>query len=353
MKNLFKRSNSREITDERIGPLLGEALGSLPENGECPLPEDIAALSENKIAGEERERLLLHLADCDRCRAAYSMVCEMIPVEEPAANTDFKWQARRLVPLAAAAGLILVIVSWPFLTHREVGINETVSPYIQKPAAIEPEKPATPAPKAGGTSQVTKEETKVITPEPEAQIPPKKGMVIAPPPKTQAVPNPVTKAVSPAVPMPAKEIESADATSKSMEAPKQAEGFEPHIIAAPITKAAEPPTETVNHHKLVEIDKEQRLSLSKADSTTSDKNKIEGIFNDLKLDTCGFPLQDINKVVVQWVKVPRYRKQAAVTESRGQDNAHADISLEEGGVLKIVVQENILRRPPAINAVGC
>ena len=367
MKNLFKRADGQKITDERIGPLLGEALGSLQENGECPVPADFAALSESKIAGEERERLLLHLAGCDKCRAAYSMVCEMAPGEEAAARTDLRWQARRLVPLAAAAGLILIIVSWPLLTHRE---------------SILEEGPATT------TRTLAKEKME------SARIA-----------AATDVPSPVTQAVRPEVPTPAKESASANAASKAMESPKlmvspaaeaprpaaqaeskhaapdgeggylglsheapeahkQVDEFEPHFIAAPITKTTEAPQEPSNLHRRVEIDEGQRLRLSKADAATFDKAKIEGIFKDLKLDTCGFPLQDINKVVVQWTGSPRRSGKLAVSESGesaagiqpgAREKVQANISLEDGGVLTIDVQGTPLLRKNrgAKIPVGC
>jgi hypothetical protein len=374
MNNIFKRADGLKVDDERMGPLLGEALGSLPESGECPTPEDLAALSENKIGGNERERLFLHLAGCGRCRTAYSMVCEIASGAESAASADYRWQARRLVPLAAAAGLILVIVSWPLLDYRESPVE--------------------------------------VIPRPEARTPAKEKMETAPISTAPAVPLPAKQAVRPTVPMPeqppANDYASADGAaittgspgmtaSPVIEAPmpagqaktelapparddsslalsrkeptalgetKMSPGIEPRFVASPITKSAESPPEPVNLHRRVEIDKGQRLSLSKADAATYDKVKIEEIFNDLKLDMWGFPLQDINKVVIQWTGSPRRRGQLGVTESgegaagiqpREREKVQAIISLEDGGVLTIDIQGNPLLRKNrgAKIPVGC
>jgi hypothetical protein len=384
MKNIFKRVNSQKLTDERLGPLLGEALGSLPQNGECPPPEDIAALSENKIGGKERERLLLHLAGCDRCRTAYSMVCEIALGAEPAAGTDYRWQARRLVPLAAAAGLILVIVSWPLLEHRNNLVPETASPYIQKPAAAEPEKTVTELQKSIDTSKDRRSGIKEAKPIPAAEAPAKEKMERTPVPTGQAISRPEAQSVRPADPMPAMgssklmapgmteaprpaaKAEGGTATPavggsslglsrQATEAPRPSYELEPRFIAAPITKRAESPAEPLNLHRRVEIDKEQKLRLSKADAATIDKVKIGEIFKDLKLGTCGFPLQDINKVVVQWTYTPQNRGKAAIAESGGQDRVQADISLEEGGVLMIDIQgaPPLRKNRGAKISVGC
>jgi len=354
MKNIFDHNT----TDERIGRLLGGALGSLPENGECPLPEEFAALSEAKITGDRRERLLLHLAGCDRCRKAYSMVCEIAKEGGLAAKNDIRWQARRLVPLAAAAGLILVIVSLPLLTHRERIVNESVSPFIQKSAAVEVEKAAPATQIAEDISQSTHMDIKLVTQQPKAPFSAKEKKESTPPSVPLSAPNLSMQAAQHSAQLPAKESSSANV------APRRVDEFEPHFIAALANKPAESPSGPLNFQRRVVIDKEQRMRLSRADAATSDKIKIEGIFKDLKLDSCGFPLQEINKVVVQWSSTPRRSGKVGVTDSGegitgtprvGGTNVEANISLEDGGVLTIDVQGTPLlhKNRGAKIPVGC
>jgi len=83
----------------------------------CPDPEETAALSEGRIRGARREELIAHLAQCESCRAAWSLAATLLG-ERAAKNDTPQRSGSRLsrrfmlttfAPLALAAGVLLAV----------------------------------------------------------------------------------------------------------------------------------------------------------------------------------------------------------------------------------------------------
>jgi len=124
-------------------------------------------------------------------------------------------------------------------------------------------------------------------------------------------------------------------------------------------KAAEPAAsplggraKAIGRNRRVAIDERQELRLRGADAVILDKGKIEGLFKDLKLDAIEFPLMDIKKIVVRWSGAPIPKAQPEKPGAVRKGPSYADISLGDGGVLTIIVQQGVVDRGTRI-PVGC
>ena len=107
------------MTSRKDFSLLRDAMLSLPRpdavTPDCLDDETVAALAETRLAADARAAVLPHLATCRRCSSAVAAVSralhdrhvlrEVTRVERP----HLAWSLRILVPLAAAA-LLLVLV---------------------------------------------------------------------------------------------------------------------------------------------------------------------------------------------------------------------------------------------------
>ncbi|MGC2424655.1 MAG: hypothetical protein WA666_09905 [Nitrospirota bacterium] len=323
----------------------------MPPGEECPPLEDLAALAEKKVSKNDRSRLLAHVASCARCSEIYLMACGLGPEVTTSKRPDYSWQKRRLIPLAAAAGLLLVIISVPLLLTRnsKKGLSETVAPYTGAPARVERPVPAVMPGKSKHRAKprVIKEEREEQPTQQAQAIPPPEpaettcGKTEIPP----ASPRPVAGSAPPEAagrapvekfePMPKAQMMEAQPLQKK--AMKMAEA--PRAAARPLRvpvgdEAAEEPRYICQ--KRIGIDRYQRFKLLSVDSVLSDKEKIEGLYKDLRLDSREFPLQDITKIVVHRSKQSRTD---AKSETSVPNTLQADISLGEGGLLTIVVLE--------------
>ena len=109
----------------------------------CLTPETIAAFAEGRLAGEERARVVAHLADCDECRAILAGTLEVLaelegaprPVEAPAPGPALARSAVATPP-AAAGGPPLdaprrwwggARLSWPLLAAAALALAVTAA----------------------------------------------------------------------------------------------------------------------------------------------------------------------------------------------------------------------------------
>ncbi len=102
--------------DGSVDRLLRHTLrtSDVPEPGEaCLDAESAAAWFDGGLAGEERTRLEAHIADCARCRALLAAMARTAPESLPALErTPQRWLGW-LVPVAAAAAIILAVLVLP------------------------------------------------------------------------------------------------------------------------------------------------------------------------------------------------------------------------------------------------
>ena len=97
-------------------------------------PAIIAAYVERVISGDERARVDAHLAECDECRREVVAVSDLVH----RARTPAWRSARVIIPLAAAAGLLLVLSPWRVIrdidpAHREPAVIASQPPTVRAP----------------------------------------------------------------------------------------------------------------------------------------------------------------------------------------------------------------------------
>lgn len=84
---------------------------AVPSEMNHPTDETLAAFADATLSDAERQEVMKHLAECADCLEAVMWTTEMKAVEEPVAgnvvSAPFGW--KRIVPLAAAASLVIVL----------------------------------------------------------------------------------------------------------------------------------------------------------------------------------------------------------------------------------------------------
>src|SRR5688500_15509983 len=81
---------------------------------QCPDEEMLAALIDGKLEGDERRRVLEHVATCGDCRDIVNAATDFIESEAPADATPVRF-GRSLLPVAAlaAAALLALLLIGP------------------------------------------------------------------------------------------------------------------------------------------------------------------------------------------------------------------------------------------------
>lgn len=150
----MKDSNKNGARYERLGRILAMASGMEPSVGQCPTPEQLAALMDRGLAGSERDTVLGHLAGCERCRETLITAVRLSAADETGKATQ-GWRFGFLVPYAAAAVVLIAVVS-AALVYRshmaptDVQVARQYAPAVvnknETPVAASPEEqaPATP-----------------------------------------------------------------------------------------------------------------------------------------------------------------------------------------------------------------
>lgn len=99
--------------DEILGSSLSHALGQKSNDEQCPVPEETAALIDGVLVGEERDKLLGHLAVCSRCREAFIIASELV---QPAVTVSGRKVWYYVSATAAVAAMAVIALS---ITLRE------------------------------------------------------------------------------------------------------------------------------------------------------------------------------------------------------------------------------------------
>ena len=128
---------------EATGELRAAAPSRCAETPQCLSEAAVAAFVDGQSAGAAREATVAHLAGCARCRAMVASVARLaaaegVALEAPAAQPLWRrWQ----VPVAAAAALLLVVLTWPRgndqigTGHRAPTITAAAAPVPLAPVA--------------------------------------------------------------------------------------------------------------------------------------------------------------------------------------------------------------------------
>lgn len=115
MPFIYKRRNPED--EKKLGQALSRALRETGAAGECPPPEDIAALIDGALRGSERDRIMGHLARCKDCYQVFSTASELVKGDRPPAAKLIKMPDRKrryFVPAAIAASLLLALSAFYF-----------------------------------------------------------------------------------------------------------------------------------------------------------------------------------------------------------------------------------------------
>jgi anti-sigma factor ChrR (cupin superfamily) len=113
---------------------------------DCPDDHLIAAFADGTIAADARSQWLPHVAMCGRCRTAIASVARTIgdrkvareidAAERPAALPARHRAFRRLLPIAAAAALILAV--WPRTREEGPPAHRSTAPAALSPIPTSP-----------------------------------------------------------------------------------------------------------------------------------------------------------------------------------------------------------------------
>lgn len=90
--------------DAVLGTAISKACKAKEKVGSCPPLEDIAALVDVTVSSEERDALMCHFAECDRCREVFISTREML-----VKDTAGIGKKRYLVPSAIAVAVVMVL----------------------------------------------------------------------------------------------------------------------------------------------------------------------------------------------------------------------------------------------------
>lgn len=100
--------------DSLLGTAITKEIRSSGQTGHCPPPEDIAALVDGSMDGDARDKLLGHLAECERCRQIFVRARELIHDDQSAGE-----RRRYVVPSLLATAALLVIALTLTLSARQ------------------------------------------------------------------------------------------------------------------------------------------------------------------------------------------------------------------------------------------
>lgn len=102
-----------KMDDSVLGAALTKGLASGTSAGACPPLESIAELVDGSSTGDERDRLLGHLARCEGCRATFLASSELVNGRQGVAVEGMAGQGAKrrsyLFPSALAAAAVFVI----------------------------------------------------------------------------------------------------------------------------------------------------------------------------------------------------------------------------------------------------
>jgi len=203
----------------------------------CPSPESLAAMAEGRVDREERETLLVHLADCDGCRGTVLFLSA-----ERRATTRKVFVARTApFPWAAvAAVLLLAVAGWAIWKLRPEARKDIVKslPRADPQPAPEPPPPAPPKRDVPELPREPRPDPKV-EPQPESRTEPSREPEPKPGPTVPEPPKPVPEDPPKPPPEPVREVASVrllDVTGELLVAKKRV--VEGQVANASITASS-------------------------------------------------------------------------------------------------------------------
>jgi len=113
MKEVKDKLPVLEAVDERLGDVLAASLRETGDRtGQCPAPEDIAALVDGRITGQKRDEIMKHISSCDTCCETFILAAELYkeaiaPIQAPKERSNIIF----FRPLALAASILIVVIS--------------------------------------------------------------------------------------------------------------------------------------------------------------------------------------------------------------------------------------------------
>jgi hypothetical protein len=104
-----------------------------------PSSEALAAHVDGALSGDERERVLNHLAECRRCRRDVEAAETIVPSRVPARR---RWTTRAVASISAIAAVALLVVR---LRSPEADVESQMATRVSHPDVVAPIDVITPA----------------------------------------------------------------------------------------------------------------------------------------------------------------------------------------------------------------
>jgi hypothetical protein len=100
----------KEEKDVVIGRALARAIKGSAQADECPSDEDLSAFIDGTLDQQQRDKVMGHLSNCDKCYETFLMAQEMIKEEKEMASKVMTKRSWFYVPAAAVAAAVLVVL---------------------------------------------------------------------------------------------------------------------------------------------------------------------------------------------------------------------------------------------------
>ncbi len=131
--------------EEALEPLLRETLRPTDLSGPgeaCLDAETAAAWFDAGLSGDERTRLETHVADCARCQALVAAMARAEPESHPSTVRAPRLSLGWILPIAAAAAIVLAVLVRPGPDVREASAPQTAENELAKADAVRREQAA-------------------------------------------------------------------------------------------------------------------------------------------------------------------------------------------------------------------
>ncbi len=130
---------TKEARDKLLGKKLSVTIAGTAVEEPCPDLEKIAALVDQRLSADERDRLMKHLAGCSDCYQLYTLTAEM-------AKPEKRTTSQSLVVLTGSIAAVLVAVFGFILSNRPPEQQIALQyPALNKAPSVTAMAPAPPA----------------------------------------------------------------------------------------------------------------------------------------------------------------------------------------------------------------
>lgn len=113
---------SRKERDESLGRVVSCAVATAERVSDCPDDGALAALLDQALPEAERDRLMTHLASCDRCLEAYTLAARL----QRSASSSRKGWAGGAAAIAAVAVVVVAVI----VTRYEAPVQTAKAPPV-------------------------------------------------------------------------------------------------------------------------------------------------------------------------------------------------------------------------------